>query len=244
MADVVVDDKIFTDIANKIREKAGGIAGFTPVEMSMIGIDEVYDSGHKDGEESGQELERKQFWSGMLNNGNAANYIRRFYRWTNTSIYKPHLNIVHSTNASTSAQETFRESLFSDLIVDNVFNDVSALTNTFYNCSSLVDARTLHVTEKTSYTSPFGLCSKLKEIRINGTIGKSGLNFSACPLSLESAISVITHLKNFTETDPDKVFTCTITFSPTTWEYLNADGENSPDGTTWADYVAALGWNT
>ena len=192
---------------------------------------------------AGKQAEKKWFWDGMLNKGNPANYIRRFYRWTNASIYQPNQNIVHSTSSADSAQDTFRNAYFTDLIVDNVFSDASVLNCTFYNCLYLVNARTLHVTEKTGYASAFGLCSKLTQIRINGTIGQNGLNFSACPLDLESAISVITHLKNLTATDPSNAYTRTITFSPTTWEYLDADGENSPDGTTWAEYIDSLGWN-
>jgi hypothetical protein len=230
-----------------IAYKLTTIANNVPIvfgEGKKLGFDEGLTDGEEIGYNIGYAAHLKWFWDGMLNKGNPANYIRRFYRWTNTSIYQPNQNIVHSTSSADSAQDTFRNAYFTDLIVDNVFSDASVLNCTFYNCLYLLNARTLHVTEKTSYASPFGLCSKLTEIRINGTIGKNGLNFSACPLNLESAISVITHLKNFTETDPDKVFTCTITFSPTTWEYLDADGENSPNGTTWAEYVAALGWNT
>lgn len=186
--------------------------------------------------DAGKIAERNTFWDGMLNKGNPANYIRRFYRWTNTSIYQPTRNIVHSTGSAESAQETFRESLFSDLKVDNVFNDISVLTNTFYNCSNLVNARTLHVSEKTGYSSAFGLCAKLEEIRFNGTIGKNGLSFSACTkLSKDSIESVINHLS--TTTSGLKV-----TFSLTSVNKAFETSSGANDGSTsteWTTLVAS-----
>ena len=253
MALIVTDDKHYKNIAAKIRSKAKTTYGYTSEEMSKLGIDEVYESGFKEGEEGGYnsgkadgynegyEAHLKWFWDGMLNNGNAANYINRFRRWTNTEIYQPNHNIVHSLSAAASATETFREAFFTDLKVDNIFNDVSRLNYFCQDCTSLVNARTFYVTEKTTYYSPFGNCPKLKEIRFEGTIGKNGLSFSSSPLSLESAISVITHLKDFSGTS--SAYTCSIQFSETTWGYLNADGTNSPNGTTWAEYIDNLGWN-
>jgi hypothetical protein len=204
----------------------------------------VYDAGYDMGYQAHSDL----LWDTIQNNGKATNYANRFYGWqfgweAVDRIYEPNHDFIHSSDPTSA----FRENYIKDIIKDNYFNyktSATTLAYTFYYATRLENARTLHVREDTKYTSPFSGCSKLTEVRFEGTIGQNGLNFSASPLSLESAISVITHLKNFTETAPDKAFTCTITFSPKTWEYLNADGEKSPNGTTWADYITALGWNS
>lgn len=186
----------------------------------------VYDEGYA--------AHLKWFWDKMLNNGNAANYIQRFRRWTNVAIYEPNHNITHSTSAPESAQETFRDAFFTDLKVDNVFSDVSVLTNTFYNCTKLVNARTLHVTEKTSYTSPFGLCSALEEVRFNGTIGKNGLSFSSCTkLSKDSHINTIEHLSATTSG-------LKVTFSKTAVNKAFETSSGANDGSTSAEWTTLV----
>ena len=187
----------------------------------------VYDAGYK--------KHYDFFWDGMLNYGNPANYINRFRRWTNTEIYQPNHNIVHSTSAATSAQDTFREAFFTDLKVDNVFSDVSILNYFCYGCSSLVNARTMHVTEKTSYSTPFGGCSKLEEIRFNGIIGKNGLSFKdSTKLSKTSIESVIEHLSSTTSG-------LTVTFSRTAVNKAFETSSGAADGSTsteWTTLVA------
>ena len=185
---------------------------------------------------AGYQAHLKWFWDGMLNYGNPANYVGRFRRWTNTEIYQPNHNIVHSLSAAESANSTFYEAFFTDLKVDNVFSDVSNLFYFCYYCTSLVNARTLHVTEKTSYSTPFGGCSKLEEIRFNGTIGKNGLSFKdSTKLSKDSHISTIEHLSATTSG-------LTVTFSRIAVNKAFETSSGANDGSTsteWTTLVAS-----
>ena len=151
----------------------------------------VYDAGHENGNKAYYDF----FWNGMQNNGNAANYVSRFRRWTNTSIYQPKYDFLHSTSATASPQDMFRECFFTDLKVNNIFNDISILSYTFYQADKLKNARTLHVEAGTAYTSPFYGCTALEEVRFTGTIGKGGLSFASCTklskASIESVISCL-----------------------------------------------------
>ncbi len=248
MALVITDDKHYKDIANKIREVTGMSHTYRPDEIASIGITDVdiiaekrgedygYASGKTEGYNEGYQAYYDFFWDGMLNNGNPANYVGRFRRWTNTSIYEPNHNIVHSTSAAQSAQNTFYEAFFTDLKVDNVFSDVSNLNYFCYGCSYLVNARTMHVTEKTSYSTPFGGCSKLEEIRFNGTIGKNGLSFKdSTKLSKDSIESVINALSSTTSG-------LTVTFSKTSVNKAFETSSGANDGSTsteWTTLVAS-----
>jgi hypothetical protein len=116
----------------------------------------------------------------------------------------------------------------------------------FRNCADLktIDSFTFPNTRQpnnTKYGSNFSGCVSLENLRIKGTI-YFDVSWVDSPLTLESAISVINALENYAGTD--KEFTYTLTFSPTTWGYLDAEGETaSPNGNSWREYINDLGWN-
>ena len=90
-------------------------------------------------------------------------------------------------------------------------------------------------------------CVKLKDFIAEGVIGRD-VDFSACPLTVASMKSIITHLKDYSGTSSE--FTCTIKFSSACWTALNTDSDASsvittiPTGTTWKEYVQDfLCWN-
>jgi hypothetical protein len=68
---------------------------------------------------------------------------------------------------------------------------------TFGWCSKLHTIAVMRVAEGTTFVSVFNGCPKLKNIKIEGTIGQNGLDFSACKeLSADSIRSIITHLSD------------------------------------------------
>ena len=88
-------------------------------------------------------------------------------------------------------------------------NGISGMCN---YCSDLETIEKLIMSEKTKIPSnPFVSCSKLKNIVIDGIIAAS-ISFSNSPLTRESALSVINHLKDVKDTGT----TLTVTFSSTT----------------------------
>jgi hypothetical protein len=80
----------------------------------------------------------------------------------------------------------------------------------------------------------------LKHMPVEGTFYRNILVKNA-PLDLESAVSFIMELANYTGTENEFVYS--IYFSTTTLDLLEAEGNAAPDGGTWVEYVGNLGWN-
>lgn len=86
----------------------------------------------------------------------------------------------------------------------------------------------------------FRNCNSLKNLTLGGNLLQT-TDLKSSPLTAQSAISVITHLENYAGTENE--FKYPITFSPTTWGYLDAEGNASPNGNSWREYINDLGWN-
>lgn len=110
----------------------------------------------------------------------------------------------------------------------------------FNNCSSLTTIPELNTSNGTDFAYMFDGCRNLTSITFVGVIPVS-ISFSSSPLTLESAINVITHLKNYLGLENE--FKYIVTFSATTWDYLDAEGNASPNGNSWREYINDLGWN-
>lgn len=90
-----------------------------------------------------------------------------------------------------------------------------------------------------TYDNTFAAMNDLKNLHANGTINNT-ISFQWCPLTPTSMKSIISCLKNFSDTSLDLVKS--IKFSETCWTELEADS-TSPSGGTWKDYVLDIGWN-
>lgn len=82
--------------------------------------------------------------------------------------------------------------------------------------------------------------SNFVKVEVEGVIGKSLKLNSASSMTVASAISFITHLKNYSGTDSE--FANTLTLSSTTKTALDNEGATSPNGNTWAEYITDIGW--
>lgn len=119
MAIVTTDDKHYKGIANAIRAKVGTTYGYTPSEMAMLGIDEVYESGFKEGEEGGyksgktegiEEGKQAQYdlfwntfqrWNAATQTTKRTDYRYAFAYWyLADAIFKPKYDIVPEGDAS------------------------------------------------------------------------------------------------------------------------------------------------
>ena len=115
----------------------------------------------------------------------------------------------------------------------------SSLDRVFYQNSWLHTIDEMIFKESQTYTTyVFYGCSKLVNIKASGTIATT-ISFSYCPLSVESAKSIINILKNYAGTDNE--YTYKLTFKSTVWTALN-EAEAPPTGDTWQEYVQTLGW--
>lgn len=140
-------------------------------------------------------------------------------------------------------------SLFNNAKVKNVTVNASkaqTLSQIFAgNDSGVIENITLTVSEAcTQYYQAFYYQSKLTKVRFtDGSVIAESIDFARSNLlTVESAKSILKALKDFTGTGNE--YTKSVTFHADTWALLDAEGTNSPTGTTWAEYVANKCWNT
>ena len=191
----------------------------------------VYDAGLK----KGMTDEQKRFWNNYQYWGKRNLYQYAFfdYEWNDT-IYNPIYPI-----KSINANYIFQSSTITDTKVTVDLSECTAMAyNTFNNCKDLVTVRKLIVNENMAYNSFWTNCISLKNLTVEGTIGKS-INFAQSPLSVESMKSVISCLKDYSVQNTG-VYSLTLKDECKT--ALEAEGATSPNGNLWTEYVSDLGW--
>ena len=228
---------------------------------------EVIPSGdYAQGFEAGKQAEYDAFWDAYQDGGKRTDYAFAYagLYWDKKTTKPKHDMFV------TYAFEMFRSAGDMDLTTLDVILDFSNCTSfsnfmhsslithigiistvmakdlsySFYNCQELhtIDGLILKNDGSQTFTTTFSRCDILANITIEGTIGKS-ISFADSPLAADSAISVITHLKNFY--GASDAYSQTLTFSASTWAALDALGASSPANNTWRNYVETeLAWNT
>lgn len=256
-----VQQEKFKEIADAIREKTGSTDLIKPSEFASK-VGEVY--------EAGQQSEYDRFWNYHQVDGTRTNYSGFFAgpAWTNDNAnpkYDIKPEIFQYAMWNTGIKRLSKNFGKNGVIVD--FNkcwqfsyafsysnieyveelDVSRKGSTmitqsmFSNCTKLVTIEKMICNEAFTYSNTsFASCTMLANIAIEGTIGCS-FSFQWSPLTAESAINVITHLKDYSGTDSE--FANTLTLSSKTKTALEAEGATSPNGNTWAEYIKDIGWN-
>ncbi len=68
----------------------------------------------------------------------------------------------------------------------------------FRDCFELETIEVLRVDASATFSSTFYQCNKLKNLTIEGVIGKNGFNVSSCPLNHDSLMSIISALEDKT----------------------------------------------
>lgn len=144
----------------------------------------------------------------------------------------------------TDARQLFANSKAKYLGILDLSKQAYQYGNLFFGCKELISIIKL-ILAKAKYSSHFHQmfqnCNSLTDINVEGVINQT-ISFSYSPLTAESAKSIISCLENFTGTENE--FLYSISFSETTWSYLDAEGDTaSPFGTSWRDYIQLLGWN-
>ena len=173
-----------------------------------------------------------------------------FYRFMNASdhiriLEKEYIDLSHLGLATGSAQAGWRQTFQTCTkleIVEDIGMQPAAYYFTFTDSYKLHTIEVLRFAEDTQENSGFKGCSSLRNITIEGTIGRK-LNFGSCPLSVKSLKSVIEHLKDYTG---GSEYTYTITFKTSAFEALEAEGTTAEyNGTpcTWAELIDNKKWN-
>lgn len=122
------------------------------------------------------------------------------------------------------------------------FSNATLINLAFYASKNLQLIDKITIKPSLSFSDAFNACEKLTTIsEIEGEFGKN-LNMSSCSkLDIETAKRILTHLFNYAGTENE--FVHSISFHNNVWDLLDAEGETSPDGTTWKVYTDSKGWN-
>lgn len=216
----------FNGIKTAITTAGVKVADGTATSEYADKVNEVYQRG------------RQSWWDDYQRDGATTMYAYAFYGslWRD-EIYEP--NHPFTVN---NGYGMFDSTYVTDTKQPISFVGSNVLTTNMFASSRLVTIRSLIVNENIIFNSTMlSKATGLINIEFGGVIASS-LNLSSCTkLSLESAISAITHLKDYSGTD--NPYTYTISFSSITTALLNAEGNASPSGTTWLEYIDSLGWN-
>ena len=181
------------------------------------------------------QTEYDNFWDSIQKKGNRRSYPYAFtYDGWNDATYNPKYDIV-----ATSANYLFYYSTITDTKVSVDLSKITTnVSNVFTNCLQLVRIKKLIVGEETGYNAVFNNCSKLTDIEFEGTIGKS-ISFAQSPLNIESLKNIILHLKDCSGGSTE---THILTLKDECKTLLEENGNTSPNGNLWTEYISDLGW--
>lgn len=262
-----VNEKM-TAIADNIREKTGGTEMLTLDEVAS-GVNEVYEAGKRkewsDFWDVFQNYGARRNYENAFHKGMSSDPSR----WNDIN-FKPKYDlkprnsaksmffgclftdfkgvferqgVVFDTSSVTNCDGMFESCTVLTRLPVLDFSNCKRIYTVFQFCNSLISIDKLIIGNSSHDTlfSCFNACYALQDVQIEGTID---INFSfkySKNLSVESQKSAITHLKDYSGTDSE--YTYTITFKATAFEKLEAEGNTSPNGNTWTEYIDDLKWN-
>lgn len=208
--------------------------------------------------EAGKKSQYDEFWDIYQNYGNYTAYSyafanNRFDENTYNPKYRIYCIISSSGSILTntfSSNTKIKDTKVPILAGTSNENKQCTLNNTFIDCTNLETIRELYLIRTVISQYCFSRCTSLKNLTITGEIIQNAW-FSTCPLSLESAKSVMYHLTDYSGTEYNGTYT--VYFSSTTLGYLDNDenvltsleelGVDTTTITTWRDYIESKGWN-
>lgn len=229
----------------------------TTISTSNVDIannmQKVYDAGY--------EAYHKAWWDTYTAENTRGSYVNAFEYsgWTDKTFDPPY------QLKPTNLQAAFAFSKITKLSKSQI--DTS-LTTEFYRCFqqsgkeieelSLESAErtegmfrdsTCHTIHKmifnaegtTVLTSLFQSSRALKHVHeVEGLIAGDDFNAQFTVFTAETAINFIKCFANYAGTENENVYTAT--FSSSTKTALEAEGDTSPNGNSWIEYIADLGW--
>ena len=232
-------------------------------------VPKVKQQGYDEGYEAGKQDYNEEFWRRFFYGGKRGN-VDYMFAWCDFTGYTIPNNYGKISSSVTTLQRMFRwykgtevpkgldlSSISPTTSTNNMFSDTSLVTlpdiglpamtahgDSFSYSQQLVTIEVLRCTEETTFSvGTFTACWSLKNITIEGVIGKS-IRFPSAPLTIESMKSIISALKNYTGTDSEGTYT--LTLIDTCKTALQADTETVElDGVsyTYFELITAKGWN-
>ena len=180
--------------------------------------------------EAGGSASSEVFWDAFLEGGTRERFNYAFaYGWTDETFNPPYpivpmesyttcmfeetnITTVDNTKVdfteTTGMQGAFRNSNIQHVIMEIPY--VSGLNQTFLGASQLQSLTIVGLSADCTFTNTFRSCSNLEDLQIYGTIGKSGLDLSAC--TKLTAQTIVDHvLSNLADkTGTGSTWTCTL----------------------------------
>lgn len=203
----------------------------------LLGKSDGYYSGYEDGEYKGAQAEYDRFWDAYQDYGNKTSYAYAFagQAWTDET-YNPKYPI----NATSNANALFvnNAQITDTKVTINLGTTTGNKSNIFEYATNLVTIRELTWDCDINFTKQFTSCKNLKNITFNGTITRD-INMQWCPLTVESMLSIITHLKNYKNTEYEGLYI--LTLSEDCWNRLEAwKSEQEQGGAGWSDWGPSM----
>lgn len=246
---------------SNIAEKLKSLLGITDkinAQDFVEKIEEVYEQGKKS--------QYDEFWNGFQRNGESKSYAYAFYAWRE-EIYNPKFDIkpTSATNMfySTTIKDIYKNGILIDFSFCGVFTNcfsysekierlgvldfrkgtTTASSSVFSYCKALhtIEELILNDSGTQTFSSWFSNATALENVTITGVIGKSISFSNSSKLTYESLISIINALKDYSGTSYDGTYKLTLSTSSKT--LLEEQGNVSPNGNTWIDYIGDKGWN-
>lgn len=232
------------------------------------------EQGRAEGIEQGKQDERKAQWDNYQNNGKRTDYDTAYAGagWTN-NIFNPRYNMRPTTAYMMFRLTKISGDLVEILDALGVTLDLSACTNALYAFSYMYNVTRIGVvnlqkittssanylfqgsnglieideivlpSSRVYFTSAFDGCTNLEEISFAGGKIQYNINFkSSKKLSAGSAKNIILALADFAGTANE--YSYEVAFSADTLVLLEAEGNTSPSGGSWIDYITEKGWNS
>ncbi len=263
MKTVLTDDRHYTNIANKIREKTGGTTKYKPSEMPS-GLEEVF--------EAGKQAEYDAFWNMYQKNGSRVTYGYAFAGecW-NSENFKPKYPIMlNSPNSWTLSPGVFRyfdrnftkpplEIRSGDIDFENVYSmtdmfrdaniavvEMNKIPKNLSNMSCTfagldIDHHVIHtiklgVKETTSYDDLCFYCTVLKNVSfVVGSVIGNDIWFQLSTLLTKESI------KNIFNALSTSVSGKTLTLTRTAVNNAFETSAGAANGSTSAEWLALIG---
>ena len=112
---------------------------------------------------------------------------------------------------------------------------------TYHTSRKLKKIAVIRSKASTVYNGTFTQCSVLEDVTFDGKIGRN-ISFSNSPnLTVASLKNIITHLVDYTGTSNE--YTYKLTLHADSKALLEAEGNTSPNGNSWLEYIDDLKWN-
>lgn len=197
-------------------------------------LKEDFDNVHEAGKVAGIEADRREFWENLQEGGNRTYHMYTFYGefWTDKT-YNP----IYPVKIRTNNTNAFYQCGATD---SKVVIDIGAYgLNNCFRYAKFVTMK-IKIVEGADPKSAFTNMSALKNLIVEGTIGKSFDISDSTNLTVESAKNILLSLKDYSTEAP---YTYTVKFASSVVEKLEAEGPTSPNGNKWLEYLSDKGWN-